>query len=131
MIKFSELKPGDYVVANYEGSSWEGVVTELNGEDKEVCVETEVQSFWFKPADLDPIPLTEAKLLTMGFEKEAPNDASSIKYKRGPFRVLLQKEGDFNEFEIWYREDHRIIHHPIAVHELQNHYLQMTKVELV
>ena len=36
----------------------------------------------------------------------------------------------FNEFEIWYREDHRHLHRSIGVHELQNFYHQMTKVAL-
>jgi len=57
MIKISDLAPGDYVFANYEGELWEGIVNELNKEDKEVCVQTEAQDFWFKPEDLLPIPL--------------------------------------------------------------------------
>ena len=47
MIKFQELKPGDLVMAEFEGERVEGVVKELNKEDKEVCVETPVQEFWF------------------------------------------------------------------------------------
>lgn len=129
MIKINELREGDYVLANFEGQSSEGVVTELNHEDKEVCVKTDVQFYWFKPEDLQPIPLDENQLLRLGFEKETyENDYS--KYKKGPFRVLLNSDR-FNDFEIWYREDHRVIKEPIAVHQLQNHYHQMTKVELV
>ena len=45
MIKFNDLQEGDIVRAEYEGQQWEGVVTELNREDKEVCVKTEVQAF--------------------------------------------------------------------------------------
>jgi hypothetical protein len=129
MIKFSELKPGDYVYAQYEGELWEGIVNELNAEDKEVCVQTEVQDFWFKPEDLRPIPLTEDQLNKLHFEKEPLSDGG-VKYKKGPFRIQLNKEGAFDDFEIWYREDRRHIKHPINVHELQNHYYSMTKVEL-
>ena len=129
MIKISDLAPGDYVFANYEGELWEGIVNELNKEDKEVCVQTEAQDFWFKPEDLLPIPLTEVQLQKLGFEKELVNDGS-IKYKKGPFRILLDREGAFDDFEIWYREDRRHIKQPIFVHQLQNHYLDMTKMEL-
>ncbi|HPZ88852.1 MAG TPA: hypothetical protein PLQ32_12145 [Flavihumibacter sp.] len=129
MIKISDLAPGDYVFANYEGELWEGIVNELNKEDKEVCVQTEAQDFWFKPEDLLPIPLTEVQLQKLGFEKELVNDGS-IKYKKGPFRILLDREGAFDDFEIWYREDRRHIKQPIFVHQLQNHYLDMTKTEL-
>ena len=57
MIKIQDLKIGDYVLAEYEGEKWEGMVKELNKEDKEVCIQTEVQEFWFKPEALFPIPL--------------------------------------------------------------------------
>ncbi len=130
MIKFHELKPGDYVYAQYEGERWEGIVNELNTEDKEVCVQTEVQDFWFKPEALQPIPLTEDQLFKLKFEKEVNDNNGSVKYKKGPFRIMLDREGAFDDFEIWYREDRRHIKHQIPVHELQNHYYQMTKVEL-
>ncbi|WP_276484540.1 hypothetical protein [Paraflavitalea pollutisoli] len=129
MLKFSDLKPGDIVLANNEGQLIEGTVTDLNREDKEVCVETTVQEFWFKPDDLYPIPLTEERLLKLGFEK-VENDDGSVKYKKDSFRVLTPTKGNFNDFEIWWREDRRHLRQPIAVHELQNHYYQMTKVEL-
>nr|WP_214449175.1 hypothetical protein [Flavihumibacter rivuli] len=128
-MKINDLKPGDYVLAQYEGELWEGIVNELNREDKEVCVQTEVQDFWFKPEDLRPIPLNDAQLMKFNFEKEVLENGA-IKYKKGPFRVLLPADGRFDDFEIWYREDRRHIKQPINVHELQNHYLQMTKVEL-
>ncbi|MBC6492352.1 hypothetical protein ACFSQD_02495 [Flavihumibacter stibioxidans] len=129
MIKFSEIKPGDYVMAEYEGELWEGIVSELNKEDKEVCVQTEVQEFWFKPEELRAIPLNEEQLIKFNFEKETNGDGW-IKYKKGPFRIALRAEGAFDDFEIWYREDRRHIKHAIHVHELQNHYYDMTKVEL-
>jgi len=129
MINFSELRTGDLVLAEYEGKKWEGVVTELNREDKEVCVETEVQEFWFTPDQLYPIPLDDEQLAKFNFEKKE-NEDHSIKYLHGPFRILVHEKGNFSNFEIWYREDRRHISHPITVHELQNHYHQMTKVDL-
>ena len=41
MIKLSDLKEGDFVVAVYEGQQTPGQVKELNREDKEVCITTE------------------------------------------------------------------------------------------
>lgn len=128
MIKFSALKPGDYVTVNFDGARSTGVVTLLNREDKEVCVQTDVQSYWFKPEDLEPITMDQQQLERMGFERE--DNEAGVKYKKGAFRIQLSSEDQFDEFEIWYREDRRHIHGPIGVHELQNHYLQMTKVEL-
>jgi hypothetical protein len=130
MIKLSDLKFGDIVLAEYEGQRWEGIVKEINREDKEVCVENDVQEFWFNPDHLYPIPLDEEQLLKLGFTK-SENEDGSVKYMRESFRVLLPKKGDFSNLEIWWREDHRYLNYPISVHELQNHYLQMTKVELL
>ena len=128
MIRFSELKPGDLVIAEYEGEKWEGVVKELNREDKEVCVETSVQEFWFTPEHLFPIPLSDEQLQKLGFTKV--QNGAGVKYMKDSFRLLVPHESDFSRLEIWWREDHRELLQPISVHELQNHYRQMTKVEL-
>lgn len=129
MIKMSDIKVGDMVMAEFEGQETKGFVKELNREDKEVCVETDVQDFWFSPEHLFPIPLDEAQLLFLGFEKH-PNEDGTVKYMKGAFRVLIPAAGDFSRMEIWWREDRRHFDHPLFVHELQNHYLQMTKIEL-
>ncbi len=129
MIRFNDLKPGDLVIAEYEGKEWEGEVVELNREDKEVCIRTEVQDFWFNTPDLKGIPLTDRQLARLGFEKQA-NGTGPVKYLKGAFRILLSDADKFDEFEMWYREDRRHIMKPIYVHELQNHYRDMTKVEL-
>jgi len=88
-----------------------------------------VQEFWFKPDHLYGIPLDDAQLMKLNFEKQE-NEDGTVKYLRGPFRILLSKPGDFTNFEMWYREDRRHIHHPLFVHELQNHFHQMTKIDL-
>ena len=129
MIKISELKPGDRVMAEYEGQQMEGTVTELNREDKEVCVETAVQEFWFTPDHLYPILLNDEQLAKLGFTRQENSDGS-VKYMKDSFRVLLPHKGDFSEIEFWWREDRRHLNHRLHVHELQNHYYQMTKVEL-
>jgi hypothetical protein len=129
MIKFHEIKIGDIVQADFEGQRSEGEVTELNHEDKEICVETDVQDFWYTPDQLHPIPLDEDQLMKFRFEKQVNGD-QSIKYLRGPFRILIPNTGNFSSFEMWYREDRRHMHHPVMVHELQNLYKEMTKVPL-
>ncbi len=128
MIRFNELKPGDLVLAEYEGQQREGVVTDLNREDKEVCVETSVQEFWYTPEHLFPIPLNDEQLTKLGFTKT--ENGTGVKYMKDSFRVLVPKGNDFSHLEIWWREDRRELTQPISVHELQNHYRQMTKVEL-
>ncbi len=45
MINFSELQVGDYVIAEYEGTMWEGEVMNLNNDEKQMCIQTEVQEF--------------------------------------------------------------------------------------
>lgn len=129
MIKFSELKQGDYVIAEYEGSRREGEVVRLNNDEKQVCVETDVQEFWYEVDDLYPIPITDESMKNLSFTKETLADGV-VKYKKGSFRMVIPKENDFSVVELWYREDRR--DHPDVhyVHQLQNQYMQMTKVHL-
>ena len=128
MIRFNDLKPGDLVLAEYEGEKTRGVVTDLNKEDKEVCVETAVQQYWYSPEDLYPIPLTDEQLQLLGFTKT--ENGNGVKYMKDSFRIQVPVRNDFSNMEIWWREDRRHLTQPISVHELQNHYYQMTKVEL-
>ena len=129
MIKFHELKTGDYVLVKQDGTTWAGEVTNLNGDEKEVCVDNGVQEFWFKPEELSPLPLDNDQLMKLKFQREDLEDGSA-KYKKGAFRILLPQKDDFSLFDVWYREEKRHILHPISVHQLQNHYLEMTKVHL-
>ena len=128
MIRLNEIQQGDLVIAEYDGDTWEGVVKEINNEDKEVCVETSVQEFWFKPEHLFPIPLSDEQLNKLGFERV--ENGQAVKYMKESFRILVPSKDDFSRLEMWWREDRRELNHPISVHELQNHYYQMTKVEL-
>jgi hypothetical protein len=130
MIQFHELRIGDVVLVEYNSRRTEGEVIDKADADRLVCVDNEVQSFWYNPEDLYPIPLDEDQLMKFGFEKQDQPDGS-VKYLRGPFRILLSQKGDFSHFEMWYREDRRHILQPMSVHQLQNHYHQMTKVDLV
>ena len=129
MIKFSTLQEGDLVIVDFEGVSREGIVSRLDHEEKKACVESDVQEYWYAPEQMAPIPLDDENLIhKLGFEKQDMGDHT--KYLKGAFRILVPRGGDFGHFEMWYREDRRHINYPMAVHELQNAYYQMTKVEL-
>jgi len=129
MIKFSDLKQGDYVLAESDGQAWQGEVTDFNHDEKEVAVNNGVQEFWFKGEDLYPIPLDESRLLKMNFRKQV-NEDGSVKYMKDAFRILIPEADNFSRFEIWYRDETRQILQPLYLHQLQNHYLEMTKVHL-
>lgn len=129
MVKISELKSGDIVMVLQDGIESEGVVTDVQRDQNLVCVDNGVQEFWYSPADLLSIPLNEEQLLKLGFIRQDVENGG-VKYLKGPFRILLAEDGNFSNFEIWYREDHRRFTTPHTVHELQNHYLDMTKVHL-
>jgi len=129
MIKFNEIKIGDYVLGEYEGKKWEGEVVNLNGDEKQVCLATDVQEFWFETEDLYPLPISDAALLKLNFVKEVQPDGS-VKYKKGSFRMLISGPDDFSHMDIWYRDDKRINPNIQYIHQLQNHYLQMTKIHL-
>ncbi len=129
MIKFNNIKVGDYLMGEYEGKMWRGEVVRLNGDEKQVCLQTDVQAFWFETDHLHPIPINDAELTAMHFDKEVFEDGA-VKYKKEAFRIVIAKADDFSNMDIWYREDRR--HNPAIhyIHELQNHYHDMTKVHL-
>ena len=129
MIKFQEIKVGDYLLADNDGDVKRGEVTNLNGDEKQVCVDTGDQEFWYETSQLSPIPLDESQLLDLKFNKEL-NGNGTVKYLKGAFRLLLAAPDDFSRLEIWYRDERRHIMQPINVHQLQNHFLEMTKVHL-
>jgi hypothetical protein len=129
MIKFQHLKVGDYVMATFEGQTVQGEVTNLNGDEKQVCVDNGVQEFWFSTDAVTGIPLNEEQLMRLRFKKQDFDDGT-VKYMKGAFRVLLHQPGKFSDFEVWYRDERRHINGSICVHDLQNHYYDMTKVHL-
>ena len=128
MLKLGELKSGDIVLLNDEGIDREGTVVRISHENRQALVDNGVQEFWYDLADIRPIPLDEDQLVKLGFEKEVVN--GEVKYKKGSFRLLAHKPGDFSHLEMWWREDRRHFDFPISVHDLQNLHLDMTKVPL-
>ena len=129
MIKISELKEGDIVKVMDTGLERMGTVLETSKEENMALIDNGIQEFWYAPEDIIPVPLTDKLMLqTLGFEKEETSEG--FKYKKGPFRVLVHDPGNYTHIDVWYREDIRHFPHPLYVHELQNHHLQMTKVPL-
>ena len=129
MIKISELKEGDIVKVIEGADERVGTVVDTSRDENMACINNGIQDFWYGTEDIIPIPLTEEQLVnTLGFEKE--ETAEGIKFKKGTFRVVVHDPGNYTHIDIWYREDKRHFSHPLYVHELQNHHLQMTKVPL-
>ena len=129
MIPINELKVGDYVIAEFEGAKWEGEVTRLNTDEKQICVRTEVQEFWYDPEDVYPIPISDESLIRLNFIREEEPDGT-VKYKKGAFRLVIPRKDDFSDIEMWYREDRRHFSFQLGVHQLQNLHHDMTKVPL-
>ena len=130
MINFQDIKVGDYVKAEYEGKLWDGEVIGLQHDQHLVQVLTDVQDFWFEPQHLFPIPLSVRALLQLNFTP-TKGENGKVKYMKGAFRIETESVADdFTHFDMWYREDRRHNPHVKYVHELQNHYLEMTKVHL-
>src|SRR3954471_22260100 len=112
MLKISELKEGDLVMAEYDGQWKEGQVTNVDRLDGKVCIPlVEDEEFWYDAKHLKPILMDESYLFKLGFQKAASDDGA-VKYLKGAFRVLLHNPGDFSNFEMWYREDQRHIARP-------------------
>jgi hypothetical protein len=129
MVKLNEMKPGDIIkVLDEGGVEREGTVVEVSRDEKMACVDNGVQEFWYTMDQLEPLVLTEERLFQLGFDRQ--DTEVGTKYSRGPFRVLFKEPGRNDNLEIWYREDHRVFNHALYVHELQNHYMAMTKVPL-
>jgi hypothetical protein len=127
MIKFNELKVGDYVMANNDGDLLEGEITNLNNDEKQACVDTGAQGFWYSPDQLNAIPLDAAQMEKLKFTKQQSDDGMQ-KFSKGAFRVVANQ--DLSRLEIWYRDEKRQIMEPTSVHTLQNHFYEMTKIHL-
>ena len=129
MVKLTDLKPGAIVHILEDGIEREGVVTNVSRDENMACIDNGVQEFWYSPDQIVPVPMTEDRLIhTLGFEKE--DTPEGAKFKKGPFRMLVRDPGNYTNLDIWYREDRRHFNHPLYLHELQNHHLDMTKVHL-
>jgi hypothetical protein len=129
MIKFQELRVGDYVISSNEGDIRRGEVTALNNNEKQVCVDNGIQEFWYYTDQLSPLPLNDEELTHLKFHKEILENGAA-KYSKGAFRMIVPKADDFSHLEIWYRDEKRHILQSIPLHTFQNHFYEMTKMHL-
>lgn len=115
-------------MVNDEGIMRVGTVVRTSHEENQALVDNGIQEFWYTPEEMTAVPLDENQLLELGFTREETD--GSVKYKKDSFRLVTPKKGDFSNIEMWWREDRRHFNVPLAVHELQNLYHDMTKVHL-
>jgi len=128
MLKITNLKEGDIIRVDDDGVMREGTVVRVSREEHQALVDNGIQEFWYSPEDMHAVPLDEPQLIRLGFTKEDAD--GGVKYKKDSFRLVTPKKGDFSNIEMWWREDRRHFSFPLSVHELQNLYLDMTKVHL-
>ena len=131
MINIHELKSGDTVITNYEGTEREGKILQVDHEDKKVLVATDENEFWYDLDNLSPVLLSEAILLKLQFHKEdASSPAGGTLYVRGPFSVRFFEDGHKPLLQLHYRDESRNLDEPVTLNELQNHYHDMTNFHL-
>lgn len=128
MIPFQQIKPGDFVRIQHADRHEDGIVTNVDIGSKQVCVDNGVQEFWYEAEQLLPLPVNDDSLKMLKFQSEKDGDV--IKYMKGAFRIYIPRTGDFSKMNLKYRDEIRQIRAPIHLHELQNHYYEMTKVHL-
>lgn len=116
-------------MANFDGQVHQGEVTQLQKDQKLALINAGTQEFWHSMSDLHPIPVDDEQLTKLRFHKQQ-NEDGSVKYMKGAFRLLVPAAGDFSRMEIWYRDERRHIMQPLFLHNLQNHFYDMTKVHL-
>ena len=128
MLKIGSLKSGDIIRVDDGGIFRDGTVVHISHEENQAQVDNGIQEFWYSPEDMHPLPLDENQLMKFGFDKEEVEGV--VKYKKDSFRLVTAQKGDFSNIEMWWREDRRHFGFLLGVHDLQNLYLDMTKVSL-
>jgi hypothetical protein len=129
MIKLQEIKAGDVVMVEFDGQLIDGEVTEVSRGDKKVQVAHGEQEFWYDIGSLHPVPITEEQLLKFDFERvDDTGNGQAQLYVKGPFSVKILNNN--NDMVLAYRDEERLLHDTVYVHQLQNHYKGMTNYEL-
>ena len=128
MLKIGHLKAGDIINVDDEGITREGIIVRVSHEENQALVDNGVQEFWYSPEEMYAVPLDENQLLKLGFTKEEMD--GTVKYKKDSFRMVTSKKDDFSDIEMWWREDRRHFNFPLGVHEFQNLFHDMTKIQL-
>ena len=129
MLKLTELKAGDIVLADFEGQYRVGDVLDVSWGDKKVLVAHDESEFWYDMTHIYAVPLEDSILLELGFSRENGSTNGTV-YQRGPFTLEFINNGQDAHGLLHYRDETRHVHGLKYLHELQNHYKGMTNFEL-
>ena len=69
MIPFNEIRKWRLRYSSIRRFRRNGEVIEINRDDKQVCVETDVQESWYEPEDLYPIAISDEEMLKAQLHK--------------------------------------------------------------
>lgn len=132
MIKISEVKNGDIVNARFEDVVNMGEVEQVDHGERKALVSHGDQEFWYDEEDLSPVPFTIESLETLGFVESGDPviKGSGRAFVKGPFILQFPEAADIDHIHLIYRDEHRDLHGPIFLHQLQNHYHAMTNFHL-
>jgi hypothetical protein len=129
MIKLTEVKEGDIVIADFEGQKRVGDVLEVSRGDKKALVAHGENEFWYDMTHIYAVPLDMEILTELGFKK-ANDQSGGLSYERGPFTLeyVVTEKDTYNLLH--YRDETRHVHNMQYLHQLQHHYKGMTNFEL-
>jgi hypothetical protein len=129
MIKLTEVKEGDIVIADFEGQKRVGDVLEVSKGDKKALVAHGENEFWYDMTHIYAVPLEPEILAELGF-KRTDDQSNGLSYARGPFTLqyITTEKDTYNLLH--YRDETRHVHNMQYLHQLQHHYKGMTNHEL-
>lgn len=96
-----------------------------------IAVAAEGELGWYFPEDVTAIPLTEDWLFFFNFQEvhDPSMNGTGKAYMHGPFILYFPDKGNQDHSVMTAHGSHeKEIRHLLQVHELQNHYHEMTKV---
>jgi len=129
MLKLTNVKEGDIVLADFEGQKRVGDVLDVSLGDKKAKVGHGENEFWYDFHDLYAVPLEETILRELGFTF-AGQENGTVTYERGPFTLQLVNTGADRHSLLHYRDETRHVHDMEYLHQLQHHYHGMTNFNL-
>lgn len=129
MMKLTDVKAGDIVIADFEGQKRVGDVLEISRGDKKALVAHGENEFWYDMSHIYAVPLEHEILTELGFKKSNGQEGG-LSYERGPFvlQYIVTHEEPLNLLH--YRDETRYVHNMHYLHQLQHHYRAMTNFEL-
>lgn len=129
MIPINEVSLGNWVQINLDGQLLVGKVERKSVE--RIGVASEAELGWYFPDDVYPIPLNEEWLYFLQFKDSADPELNGYgrAYTHGPFLLHYpDKNNDAYAVLSCHGVHNQEIKRRMSVHDLQNHYHEMTKV---